>query len=78
MQHIIRGEEIGDNTIYVCGFDYLQEDVAKTVTTQLTLEKANEKDKYYVGDTVEYHAFLKQIDEMTNQSKMYSDKYILT
>jgi len=60
---LLEGEEIGDNTIYVCGFDYLQEDVAKTVTTQLTLEKANEKDKYYVGDTVEYHAFLKQIDE---------------
>lgn len=60
---LLEGEEIGDNTIYVCGFDYLQEDVAKTVTTQLTLEKTNEKDKYYVGDTVEYHAFLKQIDE---------------
>lgn len=60
---LLEGEEIGDNTIYVCGFDYLQEDVAKTVTTQLTLEKANEKDKHYVGDTVEYHAFLKQIDE---------------
>ena len=60
---LLEGEEIGDNTIYVCGFDYLQEDIAKTVTTQLTLEKANEKDKYYVGDTVEYHAFLKQIDD---------------
>lgn len=60
---LLEGEEIGDNTIYVCGFDYLKSDVEKTITTALTLEKADDESEYYVGDTVTFNALLKQVDE---------------
>ena len=63
---LLEGEHIGDNTIYVCGFDYLMPDEEKTIVTDITLANDGlEPEVYRVGDTVRFKAFLKA--DGTNQ-----------
>lgn len=72
---LLEGEQVGDNTIYVCGFDYLFPDEEKTIITDLTLVRDDsEPEQYFVGDTVKFKAFLKA--NGTNQDiygKIYFD-----
>lgn len=72
---LLEGEDIGHNTIYVCGFDYLMPDTEQTINTTLTIAELNEKEKYYVDDIVDIKATLQQIGTMHD---MYGQIYFKT
>ena len=63
---LLEGEHIGDNTIKICGFDYLMPDEEQTITTNISLMRDDsEPEKYYVGDVIRFKASLKA--DGTNQ-----------
>ena len=62
---LLEGENIGHNTIYVCGFDYLNPDVEKVIPTELTL-LGDDNVEHYVDDTVLVKAKLIAPDTQQN------------
>lgn len=57
---LLEGEDVGHNTIYVCGFDYLMPDVEQIIPTSLTLVNMNEQDSYYIDKVIDVKATLQQ------------------
>lgn len=57
---LLEGEDVGHNTIYVCGFDYLMPDEEQVIPTSLTLINMNEQDNYYIDKVIDVKAILKQ------------------
>lgn len=57
---LLEGEDIGHNTIYVCGFDYLMPDSEQVITTALTLDNLNEQESYYIDKIIDVKAVLEQ------------------
>ena len=75
---LLEAENVGHNTIYLCGFDYLHEDSETTIETELSLDTSaftdieEEEDRYiindayYVGDLINLKAVLNAVG--TNQN----------
>ena len=63
---LLEGENIGHNTIYVCGFDYLNLDTEKIIPTTLSIEDSNDNDTYYVGDNIILKAKLTNTETQQN------------
>ena len=57
---LLEGEHIGNNTIYVLGFDYLHLDEEQIIETEMSLSimEGFEKEQYYIDDDIQLKAVL--------------------